>query len=178
MSPGRCSRSVQIAFARGLRAQQRLHVLQMAVQLRLLFLRQRSEQRTDFVARPCIERPEHRLALRGEVQMRLACVVAGALALQPAAARELREDAAQVAGVERQVADQVARERPLPMRDLVQHAHLRQRAVAVEQAAAQHADLLRVEAVELAHGIDVRIGGAGTGHGDSLAGRSPALSVN
>ena len=81
----------------------------MALQLRLLLRRERSQQRTDFVARPRIERPEYGPALRGEMQMCLARVVAGALALQPAAARELREDAAQVAGIERQFADQVAR---------------------------------------------------------------------
>jgi hypothetical protein len=49
------------------------------------------------------------------------------------------------------------------MRDLVQHAHFGQRVVGVEQAAAQHADLLRVETVELAHGADVLVGGAGHG---------------
>ena len=102
--------------------------------------------------------------------MRLARVVAGTLAFHPAAPHELREDPAQIARIEGEIAYEIAGQRPLAVRDLVEHARFGQRVLAVEQAVAQHSDLLRVEAVELADRTDVPIGVAGVGHGWRLRG--------
>src|SRR5688572_2593670 len=111
------------------------------------------------------------------MQMRLARVVSRALALHPAVPHELREDPAQIARIEGKVAHEVAGQRPLAVRDFVEHARFGQRVLAVEQAVAQYSDLLRVEAVELADRADVPIRVAGVGHGWRLQGAA-RLSIN
>jgi hypothetical protein len=67
-----------------------------------------------------------------------------------------RASAAEVAGVERQLAPEVGRRRRLPLRDLVQHPHLGQGVAAALQGLVEQAELARAEAAEAAqrrHGV-------------------------
>src|SRR5690242_16320088 len=61
---------------------------------------------------------------------------------------EPAQDPAQVPGVEAQIAPQLGGGRPIAMRQLVQHADLRERERAAIRASPQHADLSRVEPIE------------------------------
>ena len=61
------------------------------------------------------------------------------------------ENPAEIAGVEAEVAADFGRRRVAALADLVEHARFGQRERAVEPAVAQHAEMLRVEAVEAPH---------------------------
>ena len=67
---------------------------------------------------------------------------------------EAAQDAAQIAGVEPEIAAEVGGGRRLAVGQLVEHAQLGQRERAVEVAVAERADLAGVEAVEGADGVD------------------------
>src|SRR5438105_6794791 len=108
------------------------------------------EQRGHFVVRTGVERGEQLAPRRREGQVAPAPVGRGARSRDETALLEAAQHAAQVARVEPQVAAQLGGRRLLAMRQLVQHAHLGQRERAVVRAAAQQADLPRVESVEAA----------------------------
>jgi hypothetical protein len=76
---------------------------------------------------------------------------------------EVAENAAEIAGVERQVAADLARGGGLALRELVEHARFGEREGAAQQAFLQNADLLGVEAIEAAHRGDAPVVLAGGG---------------
>ena len=105
-----------------------------------------------------LERREGGASFRGQAR-----AGAGARRRRRGAARqplrfEAAQDAAQIAGVEAEIAAEIGRGRRLAVRELVEDAHLGQRERAVEQAIAERADAAGVEAVERAHRIDRRSG--------------------
>ena len=67
---------------------------------------------------------------------------------------EAAKDAAQVPGIDAELSRQLGGGRGVSMCDLVEDADFRQRKRAVEVSLPQHADVLRVEAVESADGGD------------------------
>jgi hypothetical protein len=76
------------------------------------------------------------------------------------------EHAAQVAGVEPQIAAEIGGGKPCAMRDFVQHARLGQRELALVQPFFKQADLAGVKTVEMPDGLDrARRGRGGFGHG-------------
>src|SRR3954453_21839359 len=83
------------------------------------------------------------------------------LALQPAAARELADNATHISGVEREIPHEIGRQRLLTMSQFVENTCFGEGAVAIEQSMLQHADLGRVEAIELADSADVMLSGVG-----------------
>ena len=97
------------------------------------------------------ERGERLAALGGHRQKALPCVVRrGLLADQPELV-EAPQDAAEIAGVEIEVARDVGRGGAAALPDLVEHARLGERERAVEPAVLQHAEVLGIEAVEAPH---------------------------
>jgi transposase-like protein len=66
---------------------------------------------------------------------------------------ETADHPAQVARVQAQLAAQVRAGEIVPMRQLIQDAHFRQRKRAVEQVFMQHANLARIKTVEAAHAV-------------------------
>ena len=64
---------------------------------------------------------------------------------------EAAQDAAEIAGIEAEIAADVGRGRAVALPDLIEHARLGQRERAVEPAVLQHAEVLGVEAVEAPH---------------------------
>src|SRR5260370_6148388 len=83
---------------------------------------------------------------------------------EQAAALEAAQNAAEIAGVEAQLAHQAGGGAGLALGQLVDHARLGEREGAVEIAAGQQADLAGVKAVEPADGSSA-LGEAGGWHG-------------
>src|SRR5579871_3186091 len=101
-----------------------LHGLQQAV---LTSRRETPQHRDDLVALAPVERGKDVPAPRRQRQQHFASVRVRRRALDETPGFEVSEDTAQVPGIERQVlAERRGRER-IVMRQLVQHAHLRQR---------------------------------------------------
>ncbi|MNV10398.1 hypothetical protein D3C71_1009180 [compost metagenome] len=148
------------------RFEQRLHRVHGLHQLVLLRRRQRGEQGGGFVARFLLQRRKRGMADFGQAQHALAGVARVRLAREPAVGFEAAQDAAEVAGVETQVAPDLAGDGGFAVRQLVEHAHVGQRQVAA-QVGVEGADAARVEAVEPADGLDGgRVdGGRWRGHG-------------
>src|SRR6185437_4413884 len=95
----------------------------------------------------------------------LAGIVAGALAGDELAAAEVAENAAQVAGVEVEIAGEVRGAGGIAVGELVQDANLGEGEVAFEMGFVEDVDAPGIEAVEPADGIDGWIGGTGAGRG-------------
>src|SRR5919201_5542056 len=83
------------------------------------------------------------------------------LALEPAALLEAAHDPAQISGVDAKLAAQVGGRCFRAVRKLVEHARLRQRQRAVQQAFLENADLARVEPVEPADALDAFVESSG-----------------
>ena len=112
---------------------------------------QPAEQGADLLHGPRFERIEGLASARCQRQDALPTIVGrDVLADQPALV-EPAQDAAEVAGIEAEIATDLGRGGAAALPDLVQHARLGQRERAVEPAVLQHAEILRVEAVEAAH---------------------------
>ena len=117
----------------------------------LLRLGEPAEHRADLPFGPRFERLEGLAAARGDRQEALPGVVRrDVLADQPALVKAA-QDAAEIAGVEAEIAADVGRGGAVALLDLVEHARFGQRERAVEPAVLQHAEMLGVEAVEAAH---------------------------
>ena len=158
MSPGRCGRSRNDGALCGSVAEQRLDRAHRADQPRLRRVGHRGEQRGDLVVGRAIERCECLPSCGGQRELEPARVAGGRRLLQVTLVDESAQDAAQVPGIESQAAREIgSRHAARGVSELVEHAHLREGPGAVVQALAQHADPLRVEAVEAPHGVDARI---------------------
>ena len=91
---------------------------------------------------------------------------------------EATQDAGQIAGVDRQRLREVGcRDRGSGMGKLIERSNLGERIRAVVETLAQHADPLRVEAVETAHRVDMRVelGRHGSRRPATILGRSRPL---
>ena len=127
--------------------------------------RQRRQQRRHLGPRPLLQIVERAPALGGERDQALAAVAARGGPAHQAAALEALQHAAQVGGVEVEVAAEVGgRRRRIAVR-LVEHPHLRQRQRAVQVVLVQHADAPGVEPVEAADGLDAIVERRGRRHG-------------
>src|SRR5262245_55443580 len=101
-----------------------------------------------------VEGSEGLTAAFGERKKTLPRVVRGGLAADQPDLLEAAQDAAEVAGVELELARNIARRtlcRAGARLDLIEHARLGERKRAVAPARLQHADACGVEAIELAH---------------------------
>ena len=95
----------------------------------------------------------------GERQLEPARIVLGRRLAQVTLGDEPAQDAAQVPGVEPEAAREIGGDgRFRRMGELVEHADFRERPGAVVESLPQHADALRVEAVEAPYGVDARHG--------------------
>jgi hypothetical protein len=106
-------------------------------------------------------------AAGGDRQVALPGVVGRGLPADQAELVKAPQHAAEIAGVEAEVAHDVGRGRAFALPDLVEHARLGERERAFEPVLAQHAEVLRVEPIETAHrGEALRpLQRGGTGHG-------------
>ena len=84
-----------------------------------------------------------------------ASVVAGGRTREPALCAETLEDAAEIALVEPELTREVRGADAAVMRELVHHAHFGERERTIQQSFVEHADALRVEAVEASRGFDL-----------------------
>jgi hypothetical protein len=98
-------------------------------------------------ARSALERRERFASARGQQQEASARVVRAASPLDQPSRLEPAQQARQIAGVEQEVARQLARRARRPLGDFVEQAGLGQRPRAAEHAVVQQAEPLRVEAV-------------------------------
>jgi len=141
-------------------AEQALDRLHRGDQATLRRRRQPRQHGADLLARAFIERREGGASGRGQRQQALPSVGVRRSLGEQAAPGELGQDAAQITGIERQLAGQLGRaETPAQvgvLRQLIEHARLGQRKFAGEQPLLQHADPLGVEAVEAPHHGDGR----------------------
>ena len=112
----------------------------------------------------------------GDAKLRVAGIVRRRRALDQAALLEAAQQAAQVAGIEAEVARQLGRGGVLAVRELPQQARFGQRERGRQQAFLQHADAPRVEAVEAADRVDRGFRGGGVGHGSGEVGSKPILA--
>jgi hypothetical protein len=145
----------------------------------LLAVGQGLEQRLDIGFAAPIERCKGALAGRGDREMEVARVVGRALAADELLVLELPQQAAEVAGVEVEIAREFGRRRPFAMSELPEQARFGQREARVGQAFVQDADAPRVEAVEAADrfGARGRVGRGGHGVSD-LSGPEDAVIVS
>ena len=88
-----------------------------------------------------------------------------------AAGFEPPEDAAEVAGVQAEIAAELGGGRRGAVREFVEDAHLGERERAVQQMLAEDADLARVEAVERADGVAAVAGARRGGHALDIVNR-------
>src|ERR1700730_4308241 len=99
----------------------------------------------------------------------------GGGALEHHALLEETEDPAQVARIQPQLPSELGGGGSLAMRELVEHAHLAQRELALEVALLEEADLASVEAIEAPHGghalVEVALGHGHPSRRVSLSGR-------
>jgi len=98
--------------------------------------------------------------------MRLAGIVGGPLAGDELPPAEVAEDAAQVAGVEVELAAEVGGAHGVAVGELVEHADRGEREVALEMRLIENVDAARIESIEPADGVD----GVGRGAGGGLGG--------
>jgi hypothetical protein len=119
---------------------------------------QASEQHGYLVGRPPIEVAPDLAAGVGEGDQLPPRIGRGALADDQSGVLELREDPAEVAGVEPEVAPQRGHLGPIALRQLEDHPGLGQRVRRVQQPVLQYADHTGVEAVERTDGVDLRVG--------------------
>jgi hypothetical protein len=95
----------------------------------------------------------------GERQMALARIFIGANTLHEARSLETLQDAAQIAGIEPEVAPDFSRRRAGPVGQLVEDAGFREREGAVQEALLQHTEAAGVETREPPHGADAPVAG-------------------
>ena len=140
-------------------AQQRRNRAHRLVPARLPGSGQPAEHCADLGARARVERRERAPPVLGQRQRLASSVRGGSLLVHQTALLEAAKNAAQVAFVEREPRGEHRGRRRFarggPVRELVEHAHARQGERAVEQVLAQHADPLRIEAIESPHRRDV-----------------------
>src|SRR6185312_7404569 len=91
--------------------------------------------------------------------------VVGALAGDELPAAEVAEDAAQVAGVEVELAGELRGACGMAVGELVQHANRGEGEVAAEVRFIENVDAARIESIESADGVDGVRCGAGCGGG-------------
>ena len=103
------------------------------------------------------ERRERLSPARREGQQGLPTVLLRLLRRHEAAGAKVAQDPAEIAGVEPELARDVARGQLLAAGQFVEHARLGEREPALPPAVAQHADVLRVEPVEAPHRGDALV---------------------
>ena len=156
-------------------AQQGLDVSHILDQALLGRGRECAQHGDDLVLGAMVERSEGGAAQRGQGQQALAGVQRAGGALDQTALLEALEQAAEIAGIEAEVADERARGRIFPMGQLVEDAGLGQGEGALEQPLLEHADAPGIEAVEAPDGSDA---GRQRGSGSNLALRQSYAIVN
>src|SRR2546428_7324177 len=107
-------------------------------------------------ARAVVQRAEGLASLRGERQAGLTRVVLRGLALHQLLPLEVLQQAAEIPEVEVEVGAELARGALAALPQLIEHARLRQRERASQEARLQGADAPRVEAVEAPQRVDAR----------------------
>jgi hypothetical protein len=145
------------------RRQQPLDRPHGADQARLVARGECADHLADLCRRMPLERREGGAAARRQREVDLPAVGTRPLLDDHPALREAAQDAAEIAGVEAELAADLARGRLVAMGDFIKDARLRQRERARRKALLQHADALRIEAVEPPHRRDAR-GKPGFGH--------------
>ena len=120
-------------------------------ELHLLGVGQSLEQRGHLVIRALVQRREDLAATVAQAQQTLPAVVFGPLAIDQTLASEVVQDAAEVAGVEVELAGELGGRDVDVLRQLVEHAHLRQRKRAAQIALFEQPDVPRVQTIEAAH---------------------------
>ena len=163
MSPGRCARRRDgAAIVRAEIVLDRAHRIEHAL---ALWRRERCEDRAHLLLRAFVERGERAAARSGQREHVAPRIVLGSRAREPALGAEALENAAEIALVEAERAGKLGGADAAMVRELVHHAHFGQRKRTFEQALVEHADALRVEAVEASRGFDM----SGE-HGDAAIG--------
>ncbi len=109
------------------------------------------------LVRAGVEGREGLAPLRGQREVASPAVLLRTELAKEPALLEAAQDAAQIPGVDAEVATQLGGRRVHAVRELVQHARLREGERTAGEAFTQHADLARVEAVEATHGVDAAI---------------------
>jgi hypothetical protein len=104
--------------------QHALDLIHRAFEPGLQRLRQGLEQRRDLLAGGAVEAGEDLTTQRGQRQVALARILGRSGAGQEALFLEAPQDAAQIAGVEGQILDQIGGRRSLAMRQLIENAGL------------------------------------------------------
>ncbi len=136
-----------------------------------LWRRERCEDRAHLLLRAFVERGERAAARSGQREHVAPRIVLGGRAREPALGAEALENAAEIALVETERAGKLGGADAAMVRELVHHAHFGQRKRTLEEALVEHADTLRVEAVEASRGFDV----SGE-HGDAAIGYAARTS--
>ena len=131
------------------------------------------EDRAHLLLCAFVERGERAAARGGQREHVAPRIVLGSRAREPALGTEALENAAEIALVETERAGKLGGADAAMVRELVHHAHFSQRKRTLEQALVEHADTLRVEAVEASRGFDV----SGE-HGDAAIGDGPHSSLS
>ena len=112
------------------------------------------QQRGDVLVGLQLDRRKALAPARRDGEQVLAAVMGRRLAHDQAARLEAAQDAAEIAGVEPEILGDLRRGRLVAMHDLVEHARLAERELALVDALMQQPDALRVETVEAPHGGD------------------------
>src|SRR5207248_5081817 len=105
----------------------------------------------DFLAGAGVEWRERLSARRGQRQPALPRIARHRLAPQQPAALKAAQDTTQITRIEAQIAGDFSSGWLVAPGEFVQHAGFGQRERALQQTLLQHADLLRVEAVEVSY---------------------------
>src|SRR5439155_19671484 len=100
-----------------------------------------ADQAPHLVVRPRIQRLERRATRAGQRAQVAPAVLLRRLALDPTPLLEALQDPTQVSGVETELSAQVGGRRVCSVRELVEHARLRERERAFQQAFLEDADL-------------------------------------
>ena len=112
-----------------------------------------------WIASRLLDRGESLAPASRQDEQRLAQIIGRGRSFEPSACPEFRQHAAQIAGVDAEIAP----ERPVAVgavavRELVEHAHLGERQAAREHALIKKAELTGIEAIEGAHAGDEGVG--------------------
>ncbi len=125
-----------------------------ASSLYLIRLGQRRRDAGDLVARTAVQRGEGAAARLGQRQLLAPAVAFRDRRLDQPPFAEASQGAAEIAGVEAEVAAQIAGGQTRAVRQFVEDPAFRQRELAVEQTLVQGPDMAGDEAIEAANGFD------------------------
>ncbi len=125
----------------------------------LIEARQRADHRSNLVARALVEPGKRLLAFSREREKTLPAIRFGGLAADQSAPLEFPQEPTQIARIEPQLGREGGRRGGLGVSQLEEDSHFGERERALQQPLMQHADRLRIEAIETPHGVDARFHG-------------------